>query len=143
MKVDSVLIEKVEEDFRAYVATILNHLNPYTGLLYKEDPTIMAWESGNQLRFPPFHWTINLAKYIKEELGAVQLFMDGKHISAPGVGWYPELEDPARLEEFRNYIDIISDHAYPMDAGVVEELANRYITLYICATPPTNNPPGL
>ena len=94
MKVDSVSIQKVEEDFRGYVATILNHLNPYTGLLYKEDPTIMAWESGNQLHFPPFHWTINLAKYIKEELGAAQLFMAGKHISAPGV-----LEDPVRLED--------------------------------------------
>merc|ERR1719397_1440607 len=114
--------KQVGEDFRAYVATILNHLNPHTGLHYKEDPTIMAWESGNELYFPPFQWTINLAKYIKEELGAVQLFMDGKHISVPGVGWYPELEDPVRLEEFRKYVDIISDHAYPMDAGVVEEL---------------------
>ena len=90
----------------------------------------MAWESGNELHFPPFQWTINLAKYVKEELGAVQLFMDGKHISAPGVGWYPELEDPVRLEEFRKYVDIISDHAYPMDAGVVEELATRCAVLF-------------
>ena len=98
----------------------------------------MAWESGNELYFPPFQWTVDLAKYIKEELGAVQLFMDGKHISAPGVGWYPELEDPMRLEEFRRYVDIISDHAYPMDAGVVEELSARCMS-NICAT----SPPGL
>ena len=141
MKVNFVLIQKVEEDFRAYVATVLNHLNPHTGLRYKEDPTIMAWESGNELYFPPFQWTIDLAKYIKEELGAVQLFMDGKHISVPGVGWYPELEDPVRLEEFRKYVDIISDHAYPMDAGVVEELATRYMILP--SKTPSNNPPGL
>ena len=105
-------------------------MNPHTGLRYKEDPTIMAWESGNELYFPPFQWTIDLAKYVKEELGAVQLFMDGKHISAPGVGWYSELEDPVRLEEFRKYVDIISDHAYPMDAGVVEELATRCTVLF-------------
>ena len=43
-----------------------------------------------------------------------------------------------RLEEFRRYVDIISDHAYPMDAGVVEELSARCMT-YICAT----SPPGL
>ena len=53
---------------------------------------------------------------------------------------YPELEDPVRLEEFRKYVDIISDHAYPMDAGVVEEVATRYIQVKL---PSTNHPPGL
>ena len=79
----------VVADFRAYVATILNHRNPHTGLAYKEDPTIMAWESGNELHFPPFQWTLDLAAYIKQELGAVQLFMDGRQISATGVRALP------------------------------------------------------
>jgi mannan endo-1,4-beta-mannosidase len=35
----------VRADFAAYVTKILNHLNPLTGLAYKDDPTIMAWEN--------------------------------------------------------------------------------------------------
>ena len=46
----------------------------------------MAWESGNELHFPPFQWTLDLARFVKEELAAVQLFMDGRHISEAEVG---------------------------------------------------------
>jgi mannan endo-1,4-beta-mannosidase len=35
----------VRADFAAYVGQILNHLNPLTGIAYKNDSTIMAWEN--------------------------------------------------------------------------------------------------
>ncbi len=35
----------VRADFAAHVTRLLNHLNPLTGLTYKNDPTIMAWEN--------------------------------------------------------------------------------------------------
>ena len=71
-------------DFKEYVTVILNHVNEYTGIAYKDDPTIIARELGNELS--------NLARYIKEELGSHQLFMDGRQISVTGFNY--ELEDP-------------------------------------------------
>jgi hypothetical protein len=35
----------VRADFAASVTAMLNHLNPLTGLTYRDDPTIMAWEN--------------------------------------------------------------------------------------------------
>ncbi len=35
----------VRADFAHYVGQLLNHLNPETGLLWKDDPTILAWEN--------------------------------------------------------------------------------------------------
>ncbi len=35
----------VRADFLAGVAQVLDHLNPLTGIAYRDDPTIMAWEN--------------------------------------------------------------------------------------------------
>ena len=48
---------------------------------YKDDPAILAWETGNELYYPTLPWTLELAKLIKQDIGAKQLIMDGKIIS--------------------------------------------------------------
>ena len=107
--------------FKEYVSVILNHVNEYTGIAYKDDPTIMAWESGNELYFPTYDWTVNLARYIKEELGSHQLFMDGRQISV--TGFNSELEDPQLLSTYQEVVDIVSDHPYPMDTDKLQEFS--------------------
>ena len=82
-------------DFKDYVRALLNHVNPLTGLAYKDDPTILAWETGNELYYPTYEWTVDIARYIKDEIRAQQLVMDGRIISRTGV--YPELADPDLL----------------------------------------------
>src|SRR6266446_7747140 len=37
---------QVISDFETYIRVLLNHVNAYTGLAYKNDPTIMAWRQG-------------------------------------------------------------------------------------------------
>merc|ERR1711892_144298 len=114
---------EVVADFKEYVSVILNHVNSYTGIAYKDDPTIMAWESGNELSFPTFDWTVDLARFIKEELGAMQLFMDGKMVSR--TGFYPELDDPDLLSVYQGVVDIVSDHFYPMDLDKLLQMSAK------------------
>ena len=90
-------------------------------LAYKDDPTILAWESGNELYYPTFDWTVQLARFIKDDLQAQQLFMDGRIISRTGS--YPELSDPAKREEHRAVVDIVSDHFYPLSLEKLVETA--------------------
>lgn len=67
---------QVISDFEAYIATIINRTNQYNGLIYKNDPTILAWETGNGLSNPPVAWTTTISAYIKQ-LDANHLIMDG------------------------------------------------------------------
>lgn len=50
----------------------MTHINQYNNLTYAEDPTIFAYETGNELLGPiwgdmnsPADWVQDIAKYIK------------------------------------------------------------------------------
>jgi mannan endo-1,4-beta-mannosidase len=36
--------------YKAWIAHVLNHVNPYTHIAYKDDPTILAWQLANEPR---------------------------------------------------------------------------------------------
>lgn len=100
------LNETVVSDFKDYIRTLLTHKNVYTGLTYAEDPTIFAYETGNELGGPtfgdmdvPVSWTTEIAQYIKD-LAPQKLVIDGTY----GVV-------PNHLDI--NEVDIYSDHFYP------------------------------
>lgn len=42
--------------FKTYITNLLNHVNVYTGIAYKSDPAVLAWETGNELDSPA-QWT--------------------------------------------------------------------------------------
>ena len=44
----------IVQDFKNYIEHLITHKNPYTGLTYGEDPTIFAYETGNELGGPIF-----------------------------------------------------------------------------------------
>ncbi len=90
--------QQVINDFETYIRTLLNHVNIYTGVAYKNDPTIMAWETGNELQ-PPTAWTQNISSYIKS-LDPNHLVIDGRYGIDPNA---------ASLTQ----VDILSDHYYP------------------------------
>ncbi len=90
-------------DFEQFVGTMLNRVNTYTGVAYKNDPTILAWETGNELSNPPVSWTQTIADYIKS-VDANHLVMDGNYginTSAFSIA----------------SVDMYSDHFYPMDTS--------------------------
>ncbi|GAC1361948.1 MAG: hypothetical protein PVS3B1_01820 [Ktedonobacteraceae bacterium] len=88
--------------FEFYINTLLNHVNSYTGQAYKDDATIMAWETGNELA-PPTTWTQTISTYIKS-IDAKHLIIDGRR----GI-------DP-QAATLTN-VDILSDHYYPMSVA--------------------------
>ena len=99
---------QIVNDFKNYIKTLITHVNPYTKLTYAEDPTIFAYETGNELGGPVFgdedvpnSWTEEISSYIKE-LAPHKLVIDGTY----GIN-KTHLNIPT--------IDIYSDHYYPIN----------------------------
>ena len=90
------------EDFKLTIRFVLERVNTRNGLTYREDPTILAWETGNELHCPDT-WTREIARYIKE-LDANHLVIDGRHqqVLAP-----ESLDNPD--------IDLVQTHHYEKD----------------------------
>ena len=51
-------------DFEKTIKFVLNRKNTYTGILYKNDKSILGWETGNELN-APYEWHKKIADYIK------------------------------------------------------------------------------
>jgi len=106
----------IVDSFKRYITHHLSHVNQYTGIALKDDPTIVAWESGNELsgaRFgdgpAPATWTKEIGELVKS-LAPKQLFMDGSY------GIFP---DSGQLQN--EVVDIFSDHFYPPNITKFEQ----------------------
>jgi hypothetical protein len=105
-------------NFKTYVAGILNRVNVYTGIAYKNDPTIMIWETGNELQNivsgnvvqAPATWTQTITDYIKS-IDSNHLTMDGSY----GV---------ATANLAIASCDIYGNHFYPPSLTVVNRDAS-------------------
>ncbi len=99
-------------DFQIYVSTLLNHVNMYTGIAYKNDPSILAWELGNELR-APLGWERTMAGYIKS--------IDGNHLVASGSYNWDDRKAIFASELALPLIDIYTGHYYPPSITDLEE----------------------
>jgi len=84
----------------------------------KNDSTILAWETGNEIK-PPSNWTQEISKYIKS--------IDQQHLVMDGT--YGITESSLDIPE----VDIYSDHFYPMDVSKLNsdaQLVNRHNKVY-------------
>lgn len=103
-------------DFEQYVSVLLNHVNTYTGIAYKDDPTILAWELGNELSAPA-SWVQLMANYIKS-IDPQHLVMDGNYEQADETtNFLPDLSIPA--------IDMVTGHYYPPTAATFLQEARQ------------------
>lgn len=114
---------EVKEGFKDLVKQVVMRRNTLTGRLYRDDPAILAWESGNELDYVDMEadtlslplpsrremdeWMSELAAYIKG-LDPNHLVIDGRLLNNREVSAV-QLEDP--------HIDLISDHFYPNAAN--------------------------
>lgn len=91
--------ESVIAAWESVIRQVVGRRNTVNGVLYSEDPTILAWETGNELNSPSA-WTRRMAKCIKDACGERQLVIDGKQGVDVNV---LECED----------VDVCSRHYYP------------------------------
>ena len=93
---DSLLIS----DFKKTIDHIVNRVNTYTGVPFKEDKAILGWETGNELEPTTYEWTRTIASYIKS-LDKNHLVLEGTHSNSVSD---EALADPN--------IDVVSTHHY-------------------------------
>jgi mannan endo-1,4-beta-mannosidase len=88
-------------DYQPYVAALINRKNSYSGITYKNDPAILGWQPGNELRDSTLEWDREVARYIKS--------LDPNHLVISGNDKRGIDPERAAIPE----IDIVDRHYYP------------------------------
>ncbi|MBN2030779.1 cellulase family glycosylhydrolase [bacterium] len=96
---------KAKENFKNFLTWLLNRKNTFTDILYKDDPTVLAWELGNEIDKANATWISEMAAHIKS-VDSNHLILDGGHKTIPAVS----LQDPN--------IDMVTTHY--TDGQIVE-----------------------
>jgi mannan endo-1,4-beta-mannosidase len=65
-----------QTNYRNHIQTVINRRNTVNGLVYRDDPTIFAWELANEPRRYPSNWINDIASYIKS--------LDSNHMVTTG-----------------------------------------------------------
>lgn len=104
--------EQVIADFEKTINYVINRTNHYTGVKYKEDMAILAWETGNELKAPAA-WTRRITAYIKS-LDSNHLVIDGFNTN---VVITESIDNPNA--------DIVTSHHYEPSA---EEMIEHILT---------------
>ena len=85
--------EEIKQWYKSYIASVLSRVNTYNGRIYKNDPTVLAWELANEPRSSDRtgelvrSWVAELARHVKS--------IDQNHLLATGEegfdvseGWF-------------------------------------------------------
>ncbi|GAA6014735.1 hypothetical protein JCM8202_001643 [Rhodotorula sphaerocarpa] len=107
--------------FKDYISVLLNHKNQFTGVKIGEDPTILGFETGNELGgymlgggAPPASWTKEIAAHIKS-LASNSLVFDG----TDGLTTYSG--DLGNTGVKVDAVDLVTDHFYPALQWLLEK----------------------
>ena len=111
-----------QADYEAYVQHFVTRTNVYTGVAYKDDPTVFAWELMNEPRYEDMGEDttgITLRAWVDEMAGYIKS-MDPKHMVSCGLegqgtiyGYGGNSGNPFVYIQQSPYIDFCTAHPYP------------------------------
>ncbi|MBW0525417.1 hypothetical protein O181_065132, partial [Austropuccinia psidii MF-1] len=93
---DSTISNTTQTWFRNHIHTVINRVNTFTGVAYKDDPTIMTWELANEPQDPPLSWITDTSAYIKS-LAPKQLVTAGFE-GKTGEWWFKRVHAPDSID---------------------------------------------
>jgi mannan endo-1,4-beta-mannosidase len=108
--------EKIRGWYRAHLQRVVGRVNSVTGVPYRDDPTILAWELMNESTYVGDDaararraWIAEMARFIKK--------LDPNHLVSPGLLGYDsrrEREEWLRVMQLPE-VDFCDLHFYPTD----------------------------
>jgi mannan endo-1,4-beta-mannosidase len=124
---------RLRQWWKDYVYMLVNRVNTFTGVAYKDEPAILAWEIGNELRCQSCRGTSALPDAIEElatflkQLAPDQLVSDGGDGFDDDPSLYAGLSNfyAVRGDEGASFsklarieaLDLLSYHFYPRNYG--------------------------
>jgi mannan endo-1,4-beta-mannosidase len=120
--------------YKNYVSYALNRVNHYSGVKYKDDPTIFAWELMNEPRYPGAtpneDSTGTTLRAWVDEMGAFIKGIDPNHLLGAGLeghearyGFGGNEGNPFISIQQSPYIDFTSAHPYPTEGWAALSIA--------------------
>lgn len=135
--------------YKTYVAFLLQRVNTFSGIAYRDDPTILAWELANEPRSSDrsglvvSRWADDLSAYVKQ--------IDGNHLVGMGEEGFDNSTAGYTVPAYDNQIwlfdgtagaafsmnsalsdiDFASIHLYPQSWGLTSSTGNRWISDHI------------
>ncbi|XP_047967747.1 mannan endo-1,4-beta-mannosidase 7 [Salvia hispanica] len=117
--------------YKNHIRSVLNRYNTFTGVIYKNDPTIMAWELMNEPRCTSDPsgraiqaWIMEMASYVKS--------IDRNHLVEAGLeGFYgPSSPQRSRLNPVSNIgTDFIANNMVPaVDFATVHSYPDQWLS---------------
>lgn len=111
---------RTKQDYRTWVSHVLRRVNPLTGLAYRDDPTIMAWELMNEGNARPealrLAWTAEMSAYVKS--------LDPNHLVSSGHANVTEKISDLSIPT----LDFGTWHGYPLYYKLTAAQFNQTIT---------------
>lgn len=126
--------------FKDYIDYVLNRKNTYTGVRYKNDPTILAWELANEPQASSDPSGETLQSWI-DEMGEFVKGIDSNHLLSTGLEGFYDSDDTYGFsydrgtDYLRNHqsphIDLCSFHLYPYHWDLSEDQCLQWIREHV------------
>jgi len=129
--------QQANEYYKNYIEHVLTRENSITGVEYRNDPTIMMWECGNEADYAARERRYDSLAFWYDEIASYIKSIDDNHLVGSGMhGSMGEIYEDWTwrnnfVEEHRsNAIDACSFHAYPVNTIGDGDLHQRDLSLF-------------